>query len=247
MKERTTYLITIGTLIIALLFAFNSCSNKDKELQVSRQNTQALLEKTKQTENSLGQLQFERASFMGDIETLKRLNHDLVKEIDAQKGNVRVVTKVVTKVVFDTVIINNKVDRINDSTFVINFEHSRAFDSANSVGFKGKVPALLSTIEGKPSITSQTTTIYDMKLDMKLYTGIREQDGIYSIFARTDFPGVKFDLDGAIVDPEKSFIDKKTSPFSIMLGGGLGYGITPSGNGVFPSVGVYVGINLFNF
>jgi hypothetical protein len=247
MNERITYISVIAALTLTLLFMMKGCSSKDAELQISKQNVQALTDKTRETRNLLDQLQFEKKAFMGDIETLKDLNQELTNELEKQRGEVKTVTKVVTKFVFDTILIDNRVDRINDSMFVINFDHVRDFDSCNSVAFSGKVPTMLSSKEGKTIVTSQKTTIYDMNIDMKLYTGIKEEKGIYSIFARTDFPGVKFDLDGAIVDPEKSFINKKTSPFSLMLGGGLGYGVTPSGNGVFPSVGIFVGINLLNF
>lgn len=247
MNERLAYIGVITALALGLLFTIRGCSSKDEELQISRQNVQALTDKTRQTKNLVDQLQFEKKTFIGDIETLRILNSELTGEIEKQRGNVRTITKVITKVVFDTVKIDNRVDKINDSTFVINFDHTKNFDSSNSISFKGSVPTVLSSSEGKTTLKSNATTIYDMNLDMKLYTGIREEDGIYSIFARTDFPGVKFDLDGAIVDPEKSFINKKKTPFSMMLGAGLGYGVTPGGNGVFPSVGIFVGINLFNF
>jgi hypothetical protein len=247
MNERITYISIISAFIVTLLFMMRDCSSKDGELQISRQNVQALTDRTRQEKNRVGQLQYEKKIFMGDIETLKELNKDLTNELEKQHGSVRTITKVVTKIVFDTILVDNRVDRINDSMFVINFDHVKNFDSSNSISFRGRTPVSLSDEEGKIAVVSQKTAIHDMTIDIKLYTGIREDKGIYSIFARTDFPGVKFDLDGAIVDPEKSFISKKTSPFSLMLGGGLGYGVTPSGNGVFPSVGIFVGINLLNF
>lgn len=246
MNERLTYISIISALILTLLFTMRNCSSKDSELQVSKQNLQALTDRTRQERNLLGQLQYEKKAFMGDIEVLRELNKDLTNELEKQSG-ARTVTKVVTKIVFDTILVDNDVDKINDSMFVIGFDHLKSFDSSNSISFRGRTPVELLSEGGKIVVTSQKTAIYDMTIDMKLYTGIKEDRGIYSIFARTDFPGVKFDLDGAIVDPEKSFISKKTGPFSLMLGGGLGYGVTPSGNGVFPSVGIFVGINLLNF
>lgn len=247
MKERLAYIISIAVLLVILALMAKDCSSKDAMLKIANQNTEALMDSTRATKNKLNQLQFEKKAFMADIETLRRLNSDLIKEADAQKGNTRVITKVVTKVVFDTIKIDNRIDKIDDSTFVIGFSYKKSFDSINSIGFNGSVPTTISSDSGNLSLKSNATTISDLSMQMKLYTGLKEDNGIYSIFARTDFPGIKFDLDGAIVDPEKSFIIKKPSPFSVMLGGGIGYGLTTNGTGIFPSVGVFVGINLFHF
>lgn len=245
MKERLPYVSAIAALLIVIAFMLNDCSTKNGLLKLSEQNIDALMDSTRQTRNKLDQLQYEKTIFMGDIDMLRKLNDDLMSEAEAQKGNTRVVTRVVTKVVFDTIYVENKVNKINDSTFIIGFSYKKNYDSLNSISINGSVPALLSTVDGKPSIRSNTTTVSDMKMNMKIYTGIKEDEGSYSIFARTDFPGVKFDLDGAVIDPEKSFLKKK-GPFSVMLGAGLGYGATPSGSGIFPSVGIYIGINLLN-
>jgi|694.fasta_scaffold19828_8 hypothetical protein len=247
MRERITYLATIAILVLAVIFMMKVCSSKDYELQIVNQNMEALMDSTRLVKNKLGQEQYEKKMFMGDVETLKKLNADLVKEADAQNGNTRVVTKVVTQIVFDTIRVENKVDMLNDSTYLIGFKYNKDYDSANAISFNGSVPATVTTEGGKLSLKSKTTTISDMSMKMKLYTGVKEENGSYSIFARTDFPGVKFDLDGAIIDPEKSFVDKKKGPFSVMFGAGAGYGLTSNGTGVFPSVGVFVGINLFHF
>jgi len=208
---------------------------------------QALMDSTRHVKNKLGQEQYEKKMFMDDIGTLKKLNADLMREVDSQNGKTRVVTKVVTQIVFDTIIVENKVDVLNDSTYLIGFKYNKDYDSVNSISFNGSIPATVTNKDGKLSLKSKTTTISEMSMKMKLYTGVKEENGSYSIFARTDFPGVKFDLDGAIIDPEKSFVEKKVGPFSVMLGGGVGYGFTSNGTGIFPSVGVFVGINLFHF
>jgi len=246
MKERLTYIISIAILLVVLALMAKDCSSKNELLNMANQNAEALMDSTRMTKNKLNQVQYEKKMFMADAETLKKLNSDLMKEADAQRGNTRVVTKIVTQVVFDTIRVDNKVDKLDDSTFVIGFSYRKDFDSLNSMAFNGKVPTMISMKDGKTSLKSNSTTISDLSMNMKLYTGVKEENGTYSIFARTDFPGVKFDLDGAVIDPEKSFINKKT-PFSVMLGGGIGYGLTSNGTGVFPSVGVFVGINLFHF
>lgn len=247
MRDRIVYLSSIAALLITLAFVARECSSKDSELDIARQNIEALRDSTRKTVNELGKVQYERAVFAGDIETLKKLNSDLVAEVEAQKGKTRIITKIETKVVFDTIFIENRVRRVDDSSFVISFFYDKEFDPSNSIGFDGKLPAVVSLSNGNVSLLSSFTSISDLSINMKIYTGIKEDNGIYSIFARTDFPGVSFNLDGAIVDPEKSFVPKKQTPFSIMLGAGLGYGFTQSGTGVFPSVGIYVGLNLLNF
>lgn len=241
------FLGIIAILSIVLLFSLKSCSSKDSEIQISRQNMTALQEKTRRAENRIGELQYEKAVFMGDIERLKSLNLDLSKEIENQRGNVRVITKVVTKILFDTIVIENRVDKLDDSTFVINLTYKKDYDSSNGISFKGEVPAKIKKVDNLYSLESSSSKISDLDLRMKIYTGLSEEQGIYRIFAKTDFPGVIFDLDGAIVDPEKSFLSKKNELFTVILGGGIGYGATTNGLGVFPSVGVYVGLNLFKF
>lgn len=247
MKERIIYISVILALLIAVGLSVKECSSKNDQITQSRQNIDALMDSTKQTKNKLGQLQFERLSFMSDIETLKKLNTDLSKEIEKQKGQVRVVTQVVTKFVFDTIYLDNQVSKINDSTFNVSFSYLKKYDEQNSIGFKGSLPAQVKKTETGYELKSSKTTITDMDLKMKLYTGVKEEDGMYSIYARTDFPGVKFDLDGAIINPEESFIKNRKTPFSLMVGAGIGYGLTSSGTAIVPSVGVYIGINLFNF
>lgn len=247
MKERITYISIIFALIVIAGLSMRECSSKKTQLQQSQQNIDALLDSTRKTKNKLGQLQFEKTSFMADIETLKKLNADLVDEVEKQKGRVRVVTRVVTKFVFDTIYLDNKVSKIDDSTFNVSFSYLKQYDTNNSIGFNGSLPAQVKKTESGYELKSSKTTITDIDLRMKLFTGIKEEGGKYSIFARTDFPGVEFDLDGAVVDPQESFVKTSKSPFSLMLGGGIGYGITSSGAAIVPNVGVYIGINLFNF
>ena len=246
MKDKI-YIITIIALITALLFSIKSCNSSQVSEQLALQNIEALKDSTRKTKNLLGQLQYEKTSFMGELNTLKKLNADLVKEAQSQNGNTRVITKIVTKVVFDTIIIENKVNRVDDSTFVIDFNYKKDFDTSNAMSFNGTIPAQVKTIGEGLSLESSVTTISNIDMKMKLYTGISEDNGIYRIFARTDFPGVAFDLDGAIIDPEKSFVLKKQENFSVILGAGLGYGATDSGLGFFPSIGLYVGLNLIKF
>jgi hypothetical protein len=247
MKERLVYISSIFALVAIVAFMARDCSSKNVELEIANQNIQALTDSTRMVKNELGKVQYERTVFAGDVESLKRLNGELVKEIEAQKGKTRVVTKIVTEVVFDTIFIENDVVKLDDSTFIIDFSYKKDYGESNSIGFNGRVPATIEKTNDGLSLRSSSTSISDMMLNMKIYTGIKEEGGAYRIFARSDFPGVKFDLDGAIVDPEKSFISKKQSPFSLMLGGGFGYGFTNSGTGFFPSIGLYVGINLLNF
>ena len=246
MRERLVYIFLIAVLLGVVAFMGNSCSTNEEQIGIANQNIEALMDSTRATRNKLNQVQFEKKIFLADVETLRKLNTELVKEADAQNGNTRVITKIVTKVVFDTIRIDNTVDRIDDSTFSIAFSYKNDFDSLNSITFNGNVPAKVTADSVGFSMESKSTTISDLSMNMKLYAGIKEEQGTYSIFARTDFPGVKFDLDAAVIDPEKSFVNKK-SPFSLMLGGGIGYGITQSGFGVFPNVGLYIGINLLNF
>lgn len=245
MNQKLTYIV-IGVLIIIVALVSRTCSSNRDDLVIANQNIKALTGRTIELTNKLGQVQSERDIFMGDVEMLRGLTTDLMKELETQKGNVRVVTRIVTKIIYDTIVIDNTVDKINDSTYNIKFSYKKDYDTSNSIILGGNVPATVRIIDGKASLESKSTTISDLQMNMKLYTGLKEQDGLYNIYARTDFPNVKFDLEGAVIDPEKSFIDRK-KPFTLMVGGGFGYGLSQNGVGFFPSVGLYVGINLFRF
>lgn len=247
MKERIIYISIIFALLVATGISINQCSSKSRQVSESQQNIDALMDVTRETRDRANRLQSERTIFMGDIETLKKLNADLVKEVEYQKGRVRVVTQIETRFIFDTIYLPNDVSKLNDSSFVINFEYAKEHNASNSIGFKGSVPAQVQKKDEGYILKSSNTTITDLNMKMKITTGIKEIDGKYTIFARTDFPGVKFDLDGAVVDPDESFSRKKKPLFSLMAGGGIGYGMTSTGAGIIPNVGLYVGINLLNF
>lgn len=247
MKERLIYISVILALVISLGISLRGCYSKDHELQIANQNISALTDKTRETKNKLGKLQAERNIFMGDIETLKMLNADLMKEVEAQRGNIRVITGIATQFVIDTIRVPNQVEKINDSTYNIKFKYDKQYDSSNSITFRGNLPTYLKNDNGKISLESNNTTISDFNMRVKINTGIKEENGIYSVFAQTDFPGVKFDLQSAVIDPEKSFVQKRKGPFSLMVGGGVGYGLTQNGAAIVPSVGVFVGVNLLNF
>lgn len=246
MKDKI-YISVIVFLIIALVLSVKSCKDKDSDLQIKLQNIEALKDITRKTTTLYGQLQYEKSLFMGSLNDLKGLNQDLYKELKAQRENPRVITKIITQLVIDTIYVENKVNKVGDSSFVINFNYQKRYDDVNSLGFKGSLPARIKKSDDKLFLESSTTTITDLDMRMKLFTGIREEDGIYKIFARTDFPGISFDLDGAIVDPEKSFVNKREGAFSIIIGGGLGYGSTLNGMAIIPNVGLFVGLNLLKF
>lgn len=247
MKNGTANIITIAVLTLALIFTMQQCISNKGSLNLLKQNIAALTGETVEATNMLGKLQYEKALLMTDVETLSALNADLAKELETQKGKVRVVIRYRTMIKFDTIVIDNTVKKLNDSMYVIDFRYNNSFDSTNSLTFNGSVPATITLKDKSLQLRSSKTTISDFGMTMKVYTGIEEQNGLYNIYARTDFPGVKFDLNGAVIDPEKSFAPKKNDRFSFVLGGGLGYGATTNGPGFFPSVGVFVGINLLNF
>jgi len=247
MKDQIKYMVVVAALTVSLLFSMQQCITNKKGLDLAKQNVAALTGTTQQATNRLGQIQYEKTAFMAEANALRALNSDLTKELEAQKGDVRVVIRYKTMIKLDTIVIDNTVKKLNDSMYVIDFRYNNSFDSTNSLTFNGSVPAAITMKDSNIQLTSSNTTISDLGMTMKVYTGIQEQNGLYNIYARTDFPGVKFDLDGAVIDPEKSFVPKKNDRFSFVLGGGLGYGATTNGTGLFPSVGIFVGINLLNF
>lgn len=245
-KRDLLFTSIIFVLCVALFISIKSCDSRQKEVNEANQNIEALKDVTKKSVDALGRTVYEKMILMGNMETIEKLNADLAKELKATKA--RLVTIASARIKVDTIRINNNIFKTSDSTFDISFKHKKDFDTLNGISFNGKIPVKIGADSAsKLWIRSDYTTIEDFKLRIKIFTGIKEEDGKWKAYARTDFPGVEFDVDGAVRDPEKSFVSNNKI-FSVTIGPSFGYGIAPNGQlGFVPSLGLMVGLNIINF
>jgi hypothetical protein len=244
-KKDLIFSAVILGLCIALFASIKSCSSKQRDINEANQNIEALRDVTKKSVDALGRAVYERMVYIGDIETLKKLNSQLTKELIAQKG--KTITGASTTIGVDTIFVDNYIYKTGDSTFSIKFNYEKNHDSLNSIAFKGTTPIRIRTKDSNLVLDSKQSTIEDFKLRIKIFTGIKEEDGKIKAYARTDFPGVYFDVEGAVKDPEKPFINDNKR-FSLSIGPSIGYGISPSGQlGIIPALSLTVGLNIINF
>jgi len=107
---------------------------------------------------------------------------------------------------------------------------------------------------GKP--IAGVTRINEDKMGFSFTTGLREKDKALEIFITPKYPGMEItDIEGAIIDPQKSDVLKKMFPqkkwyIGPQMGIGLGGGYNVTGTPAFgPMIylGVGVGYGVFRF
>lgn len=247
-KERIIYLGTIIILLIILIFSYRSCTSQKNQIDELSQNVAALRDSTKKMKDLLGRVIYEKNIYLATAENLKKLNAELAKEVDAN-NETRVVTKVVTILKIDSSYAKNFVNKINDSTFLIIFKHNFFKDSSNYLTFNGSVPVkiLVDSLKKVISLSSDSTKISDFDMKLKVFSGIKKDGDKYNVYARTDFPNVSFDVDGAVIDPSKSFTTSNRGVFALVLGPALSVVRINGETSFLPSIGISVGINLINF
>ncbi len=169
------------------------------------QNEIALRDTTRTLKTKTGELEFTRSVLVGDVDRLEELNSGLADEIKKERGRVVTLSRLLASVKSDTITITPEIT-LTDSTITTEWAH---FDSSAG-GTR--------TLEGNTVITAQfdslvvqnaTTTITRDEIFFTIVTGLRERDDVFEIFARTEYEGASFGLEGAIVDIKPFFPKKK--------------------------------------
>ena len=90
--------------IIIMLSMFKKCSS-DKDLKIfkNEQNISALNDSIRKTVTKNGELEFNKLSYIATEKELKKVNKELLDEIEYLKGNPITVIKVETVIVNDTI------------------------------------------------------------------------------------------------------------------------------------------------
>jgi hypothetical protein len=215
-----TLLLVVG---ILLLFSFRSC-NKNADLKaelasqeiIANNNYDALTGKIKVMTTKNGELEYSKTILYADKESLKKLNAELSEELEKEKGNVKVITKIKTQITYVPVTIPNTVIDYGNGCYGLSFK-STYRDSG-----------LVSELEGisafnltdKNVVNPDSTTISKNSLSVDIVYGVRELDDKIEVFARSKSPLVKFnEMQGAYIMDKKP--EQKAAKW--FLGPQIGY------------------------
>ena len=213
----------------------NSTANVKDDLKIANMNQAALLDTVTSYESRNGDLVFEKSSLIASKKELKELNSDLYDDIKDLKDNPKIVIKILTKFIHDTVEVETSTIRYADGTIGLKWERDTTFSIGNYQTLHGETRFKLDS----NNVTDVTTTLNTNEFGMSFVTGLKEGKDNYEIFITSDYPGfVASDIQGAIID--KKMIQSDES--SWVVGPYVGYGLVFSNGSVGYGVQVGVGV-----
>lgn len=250
-------LILSITIIVLLLILFKQCnsnSNLKSKLDIKDLNISALKDSVRVQKNKAGENTYVIKTLLTDKRGLEKLNKDLKEELDKQKGKVIVIHDVSTETKVDTHYVNNYISSYGNNKYSLDWKYDTIFSKNNYRKFSGNSFFVIDTINNK--VISGKTRINEDEFGFSFVTGIREKDKSLEIFVTPKYPGMVItDIEGAIIDPQKSKVLKKMFPdkkFSAgpYIGVGLGGGIGINGKPIFGAmfnVGVGIQYSIIKF
>lgn len=235
--QRNILLIII--LLIGIKYLFNGYTNLTTKLAISEQNQKALLDSVRISENKIKDLVFSKNILIAEKGNLKDLNNDLAQEVKKEKGKVRSLNRIVSRIKSDTVFTDNTLILYKNGTKGLSWKYDTIFDANNERHISGISDF---SIDSNGNITPLKTKITNDEFKFNLITGLKEVNGNVEIFVRSDYPGFSVTkLDGAIIDPNKhpiikKFTNKKRWGIGPYVGGGINYNTRYNTNGI-PNIG----------
>jgi len=218
-------LLLFSALIICIFLWIQSCNSYKNDLDRSSNNFETYKDSTHKLILKNGQFEYERKMYLLEKGELEKYNADLKKELDKEKGNVKIITGAEV-IIHDTITIidsTSKYKKLDDSTYYLpwNFEDEQ-FGFYKSIS--GNTTFIL-TNDSIRELNKIRSSLTDYKFSFKIITGVKEEsNGIYKIFIRTkdDNKNISFDnIEGAILDP--TLFDNKDKDW-IIFGPQFGFG-----------------------
>jgi len=217
---------------------------KEQQAETQRQinNIEALQDSVTTYRNRAGELTSQKSALQTDKEQLRTLNEDLADELDKERGNVEYLSNIITRLRRDSVGVDTTIiTMVDPDTYKLDWSFEDSGDGWYQ-SLKGYTQIQTDTT-GVPY--NPNTTISEQILDMKLTTGITEEDGKRKIFVRSNYPYLNFtDIDGAILGPVRT---EDTSPDRWGLGFHGGYGYSFGNSNFTPYIGVGINYNLIRW
>ena len=180
-KKIDSRLILLGGIVILVLLLFRQCEatkNASSETQRYKNNVAALADTIEETKNKLGKTQYEKSVLVASYDELKDFNSDLTTEIDAQKGKVAQLTKLIA--ILSTphpepipgtgIVEGDPCDSIGGS-FISDWNSKQTFDANNWRILAGKT-----TIDVKGgNLIKNETLITEDQIGFDLITGLEKK------------------------------------------------------------------------
>jgi dipeptidyl aminopeptidase/acylaminoacyl peptidase len=217
--------ILIGIIILLVIWVSFTRSS----FQKAKRDVKILKDSTEYVTNLNKELYARNNSAILEISDLKEYNKELYNEVKKLKDNPIVVTKVITKIEYRDTTLITVIDSTyfegNKKIFKLGWSKDTIYSEGNYFNLKGKTFLSIDTTL-KP--IGYYSYIQKLEIGSKLYLSLTEnkKDKNLYINARTDFPGLIFtDIDGYIIDPQKSKELKKYFPqkrWGISVFGGPG-------------------------
>lgn len=235
--------------VIFLLIAiccFQRCSirNMERNENILSQNVLAMSSENEKLKNENGNYYTKQKTLALNIKELERVNSDLAKEVKSYKQKIAVISKINVDVAkTDTVTIFSKdTVIIRDSNFVthkIDWWHKD-----ETLKFKGYSIFNMA----QDSIYRLESKLTDYSINILLYTGLmKDKDGVFSVYARTDNPNVTFDIESNI-SPDIFYQKKKNWGVGFFVGPSVNFNLLENKNiNAGFAVGIGISYNLFNF
>lgn len=241
-------LVLVAGVAILFILLFRQC-DKTASLKnasdLSALNIKALNDSMTVEKNKSGEVTYAKDMLLTSKKELESLNKDLAQELDKAKGTVIALQKVNSIIKSDTVYIENTVTAYPNNSYGLNWAYDTTYSVGNYRKFSGSSFFTIDTIRN--SVTHGETKINQDEIGFSFVTGIREKDKDLEIFITPKYPDMKItDIEGAIIDPQKSDVLKKMFPnkrwslgpyVGVGIGAGTGFDGKPVAGLIF-NVGI---------
>ena len=188
-------------------------------------------------------------AYILELNDLKKINKDLVNEINNLKENPLIVEKIITKSVVDTILLNSNVDKYFNNgiySFANNFNYEQTFDSNNYIKLNGVSNLSIDTLF---NIKTNNTYLNHLNIGTDLTLSFTEYKNELHINAKSNNPLISFtQINGYILNKDMYKVIKKYSkPKRFYFGVGFNYQYNFQSSKLEPGVGVSVGLKIFEF
>lgn len=243
---RNSVLGVAAIAVLIFLFSAKSCSNRNlkSELETAKKNLAALQDTIEETQNRLGQVQYEKSVLVTSKKGLEDLNAELAEEVKAQKGKVAYLQSVVARFSTPspgpiTVVPVPSTDKNPcDTTVTYDFpwDFSQRFDPNNYRSLRGNTRVTISMGQ----IVSSNAEVLEDDLGFNLVTGLEKRKDHYEIFIRSDYPGFKpSKIDGAVIPQDDLYPKTEERKWSVGPSFNAGIGVAPWPT---PQPVIYIGV-----
>jgi len=242
-NQRFILLILLAVVLIGAMTYRDKFKAQEAETERQINNIEALKDSVTTYRNEAGELTSQKLALQTDKEQLRTLNEELADEIDKEKGNVEYLSNVITRLRRDSVGVDTTIITMIDSdTYKLDW----SFEEGGTDWYQ--------SLKGYTQVKTDTagvpydpnTVISEQILDIKITTGITEDNGQRRIFVRSNYPYLNFtDIDGAILGPVETAKDERGSRWGIGLHGGYGYSL--NGQQFSPVISVGLNYNIFEW